>query len=189
MLEIADVTDTAADFQLAVMSLRQADIRSDLNVTEIPSPDKLAKHSLAIAAHVGAESHAAQADAGTGRFVLLNSDTPQEGWGGNFRIICFAKSPLETDIGQDELITDVCWAWLEDSLKSRGAKYTLQAGTITRIISQGYGSMSGQSDHAELELRASWSPTDSNFAAHLEAWQDLLCMMSGLPPESGISRI
>ena len=24
---------------------------------------------------------------------------------------------------------------------------------------------------------------------HLEAWQDLLCMMSGLPPESGISRI
>ena len=32
MLEIADVTDTAADFQLAVMSLRQADVRSDLNV-------------------------------------------------------------------------------------------------------------------------------------------------------------
>jgi hypothetical protein len=73
MLEIADVTDTAADFQLAVMSLRQADIRSDLNVTEIPSPDKLAKHSLALAAHVGAESHAAQADAGTGTLVRMSS--------------------------------------------------------------------------------------------------------------------
>jgi hypothetical protein len=124
------------------MSLRQADVRSDLNVSEIPSPDKLATHSLALAAHVGADSQAGQGDQGTGRFVLLNSDVPQDGWGGNFRVICFAKSPLETDIGQDELITDVCWAWLEDALKARGAGYTLQAGTITRIISQGYGSMS-----------------------------------------------
>jgi hypothetical protein len=189
MVEISDVTDTAADFQLAVMSLRQASIRPELNITEIPSPEKLAKHSVALAANVGADAHENRSDQGTGRFVLLNSDKPQDGWGGHFRVICFAKSPLETDIGQDELITDVCWAWLEDALKNRRAGYTLEAGTITRIISQGYGSISGQSDHAELELRASWSPTDSNFAAHLEAWQDLLCMMSGLPPESGISRI
>jgi hypothetical protein len=189
MLELSDVSDTAADFQLAAMSLRQASIREDVNITEIASPDKMAKHSIALAANVGLDAHDSRSDKGTGRFVLLNSEEPQDGWGGNFRIICFAKSPLETDIGQDEMITDVCWAWLEDSLRSRGAKYTLQAGTITRIISEGYGSISGQSDHAELELRASWSPTDSNFAAHLEAWQDLLCMMSGLPPESGLSRI
>jgi hypothetical protein len=29
-------------------------------------------------------------------------------------------------------------------------------------------------------MRASWSPT-GNFAAHVEAWQDLICMMSGYP--------
>ncbi|MTA92198.1 MAG: DUF3000 family protein, partial [Actinobacteria bacterium] len=40
---------------------------------------------------------------------------------------------------------------------------------------------SNQSDHAELEIRASWSPTNTNAAAHLEAWQDLVCIMSGLP--------
>lgn len=189
MLDLSDVKDTAAEFQLAVMSLRQAQIRSELNVAEIPSPDKLARHSIALAANVGSHSQALQADAGTGRFVLLNSEQPQDGWGGNFRIICFAKSPLETDIGQDEMITDVCWAWLVDALRARGAKYSNEAGTITRVISQGYGSISGQSDHAELELRASWTPSDSNFSAHLEAWQDLLCMMSGLPPEAEIARI
>lgn len=189
MLEISDKTDTTADFQLAVMSLRQASIRDGVNITEIPSPDRIAKYSVALAANIGVDAHDNRSDQGTGRFVLLNSDEVQDGWGGSYRIICFAKSPLETDIGQDELITDVCWAWLEDALKKRGAGYSSEAGTITRIISQGYGSISGHSDHAELELRASWSPTDSNFASHLEAWQDLLCMMSGLPPESGISRI
>lgn len=189
MLEIADVKDTAAEFQLAVLSLRQASIRNELSVTEIPSPDKLAKHSVALSANIGSDAHQLSADQGTGRFVLLNSDTPQEGWGGNFRVICFAKSPLETDIGQDELITDVCWAWLIDALRMRGASFSHEAGTITRIISQGYGSIAGQSDHAELELRASWTPMNSNFAAHLEAWQDLICMMSGLPPEPGIARI
>lgn len=189
MLELSDVKETAAEFQLAVMSLRQATIREDLNITEIPSPDKLARHSIALSANVGVDAHQMSADQGTGRFVLLNSDQPQEGWGGNFRIICFAKSPLETDIGQDEMITDVCWAWLMDALRVRGANFENEAGTITRIISQGFGSIAGQSDHAELELRASWTPTGSNYASHLEAWQDLLCMMSGLPPEPGIARI
>lgn len=189
MIEISDKSETTADFQLAVLSLRQANVRDGVNIIEIPSPDKIAKYSVALAANIGSDAHENHGDQGTGRFVLLNSDEPQDGWGGNFRIICFAKSPLETDIGQDELITDVCWAWLEDALKSRGAGYANEAGTITRIISQGYGSISGHSDHAELELRASWSPTENNFASHLEAWQDLLCMMSGLPPESGITRI
>ena len=189
MIEISDVKDTAADFQLAVSSLRQGQIRSGLNLTEIPSPANLATHAVAIAANVGAEAHKITADQGTGRFVLLHSDQPQDGWGGNFRVICYAKSPLETDIGADELITDVCWAWLMDSLKAKGAGFGNEAGTITRIISSGYGAIEGQSDHAELEIRASWSPTDDNFASHLEAWQDLLCMMSGLPPESGLSRI
>ncbi|MFM7014286.1 MAG: DUF3000 domain-containing protein [Actinomycetota bacterium] len=187
MLEISDVKETAAEFQLAVMSLRQANIRPELEITEIPSPDRLAKHSLALAAQIGGGKN--DLERGSGRFVLLNSDAPQDGWGGNFRIVCFAKSPLETDIGADEMITDVCWAWLIDALERRGAHYQAEAGTITRVISQGFGSIADQSDHAELELRASWSPTDSNFSAHLEAWQDLMCMMSGLPPEPGMSRI
>ena len=99
MIEISEKSDTTADFQLAVLSLRQATIREGVNITEIPSPDKIAKYSVALAANIGNDAHETHSDQGTGRFVLLNSDEPQEGWGGNFRIICFAKSPLETDIG------------------------------------------------------------------------------------------
>ena len=37
-------------------------------------------------------------------------------------------------------------------------------------------------DHAELEIRASWTPTDGRIDRHFQAWQDLICMLSGLPP-------
>ena len=57
MLEISDKTDTTADFQLAVMSLRQASIREGVNVTEIPSPEKIAKYSVALAANIGVDAH------------------------------------------------------------------------------------------------------------------------------------
>lgn len=189
MLEISDVTESAAEFQLAVMSLRQAQLRKDISVVEIASPERLAKHSIALSAEVGLEPSSHISKHGSGRFVLLNSDSPQEGWGGNFRIIIFGKAPLESDLAKDSQITEVAWYWLTDALRNRGAAFSHEAGTVTRIISQGYGAIAGQDDHGELELRASWSPTDSNFAAHVEAWQDLLAMMSGLPPENGLAQI
>jgi hypothetical protein len=94
--------------------------------------------------------------------------------------VAFAKSPLETEIGSDEEISEVAWAWLMEALRNRGAEFSHEAATITRVISSGFGSLANQSHHAELEMRASWSPL-GNFAAHMEAWQDLVCMMSGYP--------
>ena len=94
-------------------------------------------------------------------------------------MITFAKSPLETNIGADELISDVAWAWLTEALQNRHADYIAEAGTATRIISSGYGSLATQADHAELEVRASWSPKSYEIGQHLEAWQDLVCIMSG----------
>jgi hypothetical protein len=64
-------------------------------------------------------------------------------------------------------------------MSNHQAEFTAEAGTTTRVISVGHGSIAAQKQHAELELRASWCPTGTNFAAHLEAWQDLICMMSG----------
>ena len=85
-------------------------------------------------------------------------------------------------MASDVQISDVSWDWLTESLARHGADFDHEAGTATRIISSGFGSLSGQSDHAELELRASWSPLGGEMAAHLEAWQDLVCVMSGFPP-------
>lgn len=181
MIEIELPEGTAAEFRLAVDSLRSASIREELAIEQIPAPSKLATHAVAFAANVDSKATGVASDLGTGRFVLLWDPTEQESWQSRFRIICFAKSPLETDIGADEQISDVAWAWLTEALENRRAHYLAAAGTATRVISSGYGSLSGQSDHAELEMRASWSPTDTNAQSHIEAWQDLVCIMSGFP--------
>ena len=179
MIEISVETESAV-FAEAVSSLTRAVLRPELTLSQIPAPSKLAKNAVAFAADVSDEHLSEHSDAGTGRFVLLHDDLPNEQWGSNFRIVAFAKSPLETLIGADEMISEVAWAWLMDALENRGASFSHEAGTTTRIISSGFGSLANQSDHAELEMRISWSPT-GDFARHLEAWQDLICMMSGYP--------
>ena len=160
--------------------LALAEVRSELSLEQIPAPKNLAEDAIAFTADMTTATKGEHTDLGTGRFVLLHQPTTQDQWGGNFRIIAFAKSPLETFIGADEMISEVAWSWLTDALANRGATVSHTAGTATRVISTGFGSLSGQSDHAELELRASWTPID-NFHHHLEAWQDLICMMSGFP--------
>lgn len=179
MIEIDFDQDASADFKLAALSLRDADVRPEVKIVQIEAPQNLARHALAFSCDVDPESTSAKIDLGTGRFVLLWDDLPQENWSTNFRVICFAKSPLETDIGFTDESSDLAWAWLVTAMSNHQAEFTAEAGTTTRVISVGHGSIAAQKQHAELELRASWCPTGTNFAAHLEAWQDLICMMSG----------
>ena len=177
-MDISVSPDVAPEFQAAVDALRSAEIREEIHLKQIEEPEKLATHAIAFSAHI-IEELATPADAGTGRFVLLWEPDMQEQWGSRFRVVCFAKSPLETNIGADELGSDIAWAWLTDSLSNRQAEYGNAAGTATRIISSGYGSLATQADHAELEVRASWSPKSYEVGSHLEAWQDMVCIMSG----------
>lgn len=181
MIDVEIDEGAPAEFRIAVESLRAASVRDELVLQQIDAPGKLAKHEVAFSANIDAASTDVATDLGTGRFVLLWDPEEPEPWGSRFRVITFAKSPLETDIGADEQIADVAWAWLTEALQNRHANFIAEAGTATRIISSGYGALSNQSDHAELEIRASWSPVDTNANAHLEAWQDLVCIMSGLP--------
>jgi hypothetical protein len=190
MIDIENDANAAPTFQAAVEGLRQASQRSELELVQIAAPAQTAKHAIAFAASISLGSSSDSGDRGTGRFVLLHETEPQEQWGGNFRVVCFAKSPLETEIGADEVISDISWAWLNEALAQRDAEFTLASATVTRVISTGYGALEDQSDHAELEMRASWSPTGSNFVSHIEAWQDLICMMSGYPTlPQGVSHI
>ena len=139
-------------FASAIEALRQATVRTELNLEQIPAPAKLAPDAVAFAASVHSLEAGDSLDLGTGRFVLLHDPKPQDQWGGNFRIVAFAKSPLETFIGAESMITEVAWSWLHDALHQRGAQFSHEAGTATRVISQGFGSLSGHSDHAELCL-------------------------------------
>ena len=151
-------------------------------MTEIAAPATLAPWSFALAADVTPARHGSDSDLGTGRFVLLYDPEGPEAWGGQFRVICFAQAPLETEMGVDPFLADVAWSWLVDALDTRGARYGSASGTATRILSTGFGELEAQGDGAQIELRASWTPTDHDVAAHVEGWGELLCMLAGLPP-------
>lgn len=162
--------------------MRAASTRSELVVTEIPAPGKLAPYSVALAADVTPARHARDSELGTGRFILLFDPAAPEAWGGQFRVVCYAQAPLETDIGVDPFLADVAWSWLVDALDARGAQYTSASGTATRILSTGFGELVSQGDGAQIELRASWTPVDHDVSSHVEGWGELLCMLAGLPP-------
>ena len=184
---LLDVSDTAtglppAIFTAAAESVRSAVLRSDLQISEIPAPSALAPWALALAADVTPARHDSDSDHGTGRFVLLHDPVASESWGGEFRIICFAQAPLETEMGVDPFLADVAWSWLVDALGSHGATYTSASGTATRILSTGFGELQAQGDGAQIELRASWTPAGHDMSAHVQGWAELVCMLAGLPP-------
>ncbi|HJA03593.1 MAG TPA: DUF3000 domain-containing protein [Candidatus Microbacterium stercoravium] len=169
-------------FEAAAERLRSATFRDDLAVRQIPSPTGLAPDSIAFAADVRPDSHG-DSPFGTGRFILLHDPAEPDAWDGAWRIVTFAQAPLEPEIGTDPLLADVAWSWLTDALAERGAACRALAGTATKTVSRGFGSLASQGDGAQIELRASWSP-DEPSPAHIDAWAELVCMLAGLPPGS-----
>lgn len=174
---------TAASFDDVVTDVRETVLRSDFSVREIPAPSGLAPHALALAGDVRPEEPGADSAYGTGRFILLQDPAAPAPWNGAWRIVCFAQAPLEPEIGTDALLADVAWSWLTDALAGHAAAYHSPSGTATKTLSKGFGSLAEEGDGAQIELRASWSPTD-NPRAHVEAWAELVCMLAGLPPGS-----
>jgi len=171
-------------FVRAVASVRSAQPRAEVEVTDIPAPGGLAAHSLALAADVRPTRQGIDSVLGTGRFVLLYDPDEPDAWGGPFRVVAYAQAPLETEIGIEPFIAEVAWSWLIDALDTRRARYTAASGTATKMLSTGFGELAEQGDAAQLELRASWSPLGPDMTPHVEAWCELLCMLAGLPPSS-----
>ncbi|MET0805719.1 MAG: DUF3000 domain-containing protein [Lacisediminihabitans sp.] len=188
MPENLDGPAVPAAFTAALAAVRRAALRPELVLTEIPAPGSLAPYSIALAADVTPARHAEDSELGTGRFILLYDPAGSDAWGGQFRVVCFAQAPLETEIGLDPFLADVTWSWLVDALDARGAKYIAASGTATKILSTGYGELESQGDGAIIELRASWTPLGHEVTSHVESWGELLCMLAGLPPAAeGVS--
>jgi hypothetical protein len=180
--ESARAAAVPALFGQALQAVHDATTRPELVLTEIPAPTGLAPHAIALAGDVRPARHGVDSLLGTGRFVLLYDPDSPEAWGGTFRVVCFAQAPLETDIGLDPFVAGVAWSWLEDALAARSAVYGAASGTATKVLSTGFGELAGQSDGAQLELRASWTPAPDSIAASVEGWSELLCLLAGLPP-------
>lgn len=181
------ISDSAV-FEEARRSVASATLRGDLIVSEIPSPTEVAPYAIALAGDVRQKIHGEDSELGTGRFILLHDPEGQAAWDGDFRVVCFAQAPLETDIGTDPFLAEVTWSWLTEALETRGADYIAASGTATTIVSSGFGELADQGTGAKVELRASWTPTDLDFGKHVEGWGELLCMLAGLPPAAeGVS--
>jgi len=179
------------EFRQAVAQLEtglaaQRELRPDLAFDAEPPPRRLAPLAHAVAATVSPDD-GAEAEIGSGKFVLLFDGAGQLGWDGKYRIIGYVRAELEPEMAADPLINAVGWSWLTEALDVHCSGYRKISGTVTIVVTQGFGSKQGEATSTEFELRASWSPVlaengSAELDGHVAAWCDLLCAASGLPP-------
>ena len=169
--------------------------RSEILLEEIPAPQRLAPFAYAVSADLTdprmIDADGELEDIATGRFVLLHDPAGQETWEGNFRCVTFVRSALETEMEADPLLPDVGWSWFIDALKSSGADYVATSGTVTRVMSASYGQLSTSDESSEIEIRASWTPTNpTELLKHVGAWLELMASAAGLAPiPEGVSSL
>lgn len=174
--------DASAAFDAAARQVASAQLRPEIRLTEVPAPTRVAPYALALTAEVVPAHHEEDEELASGRFVLLHDPATPEPWAGQWRVVSFARAELEPETATDPLLGEVGWSWLVDSLREEGADFTAEGGTVTRVVSESFAALSDRASSVEMEVRASWTPTNDDFGAHLRAWGALLCTIAGLPP-------
>ncbi|WP_435300198.1 DUF3000 domain-containing protein [Timonella sp. A28] len=192
-----------AEFMAALMSLRGSVVRPEISVEEIPAPRGIAPFSVAlegelsdlsllsVASNVAPDEDFSESDElpVTGKFIVLHDPHRPASWQSDFRVVVLVRAQIDQEIGSDPLLTQVAWSWLNEAFQYCGAEYHNLAGTVTRTVSETLGDISPAQHRAQLEIRASWSPTfsktaegiDLDLGPHLSTWSNLLCASIGLP--------
>ena len=198
----AEATFAAA--MAAFMAGRAAQGERDLLFEDVPAPKRLAPFATAIAATVQRDG----SDVAWGRLVLLYDPDGQEGWDGVFRLVAYIRAEVEPEIAADPLLGEVGWSWLSEALDAHVPGYAVPSGTVTRVITEGFGAKRDEIPLTGFELRASWSPAapasgkgrkgskaragaktpaggdleSLDLSAHISAWCDCLGAAAGLEP-------
>ena len=144
------------EFRAAVESMRAARLRPEVFCEEMPAPQRIAPHAFALSADVTVDG----TDIGTGRIILLHDPDGNEAWDGTFRCVAYARAEIEVDMITDPMLAEVGWSWLTEALDAHGASYTAASGTVTRVATESFGGMAEDDGTAQIEIRASWTPTD-----------------------------
>jgi hypothetical protein len=182
-------SDAPAQFAAAAISLTEPALRSELETSQIPAPDRIAPWALAFAAQAPNPADTPM-NRGVGRIVFLHDPEQFDVWGSNMRVIAYGKSPLENDMGVEEDVAHYWWSELMRALNTHGATFTNEAGTVTKMSSTGMGSLANDPNSSEVEIRASWSPTDDDLGKHFAAWQDIIASMAGFGMDGeGVTRL
>jgi len=160
-----------------------AEVRDDLDFEDWPAPKRLAPHAVAFAVTAYRDGQ----EAGTGRLILLHDTAGQEGWTGTFRVVAQVHADVEEEMAADPLLGEVGWSWLTDALDLHAPGYGAPSGTVTRVITEGYGTKSDEPLSTGFELRASWCPDDEEIedevCGAVLALSDLLAAAAGLPAQ------
>lgn len=170
------VTNAHDAFTEALSGLRSLSLRPEISYSEIPAPSRLAPHSVALSAEIVDQ---AGDDLASGRLIVLHDPDGVDEWDGDFRIVCFARGPIEHELSSDPMLTDIGWSWLIECL--HGLEYRCLGGTVTRTDSVSYADLADRPQEGLIEIRASWTPSGS-IVDHAHAWADLLTQTAGLPP-------
>jgi hypothetical protein len=209
--------EASATFSAAVAGLRACQdqvrqIRPELSFEDVPAPRTLAPFATAVGAVIRLDG----TEVASGRFVLLYDPAGQRGWAGPLRVIVYIRAELEPEIAEDPMVGQVAWSWLTEALDARTAGYAEPSGTVTRVVTEGFGAKREEPPATGFELRASWSPvidavpaargrarsagagtaepgedgTPDELGGHLAAWCGTLCAAAGLPPlAAGVSAL
>jgi hypothetical protein len=199
-----------ATFAAAVTAFQQGrddQAHRSLAFEDVPPPKRLAPYATAIAAAVQRDG----SDVAWGRLVLLYDPDGQEGWEGVFRLVAYIRAEVEPEIAADPLLGEVGWSWLSEALDHQVPGYAQPSGTVTRVITEGFGAKRDELPLTGFELRASWSPAPPggpgrtagrkrpgrtagasgrgqpdldvlDLPAHIAAWCDCLSAAAGLEP-------
>ena len=181
-------TPAEAAFATAVAALQAgrdevAEVRDDMEVEDWPAPKRLAPQAAAIAATAFRDG----AEAGTARLMLLHDADGRGGWTGPFRVVIQVNADVDEEMAADPLLGEVGWSWLTDALDLHAPGYGAPSGTVTRVITEGYGAKQDEPQATAFELRASWCPADDQLDDELSgavlAWADVLAAAAGLPSQ------
>src|SRR5580704_13318464 len=192
-VEDSSAEATFAAALAAFLAGREAQRRRDLLLEDVPAPKRLAPYATAMAATV----RRGEADVAWGRLVLLYDPDGQQGWDGVFRLVAYVRADVEPEMAADPLLGEVGWSWLSEALDAHVPGYAVPSGTVTRVITEGFGAKRDEVPLTGFELRASWSPAGPggpwgpvgisdldtlDLSAHIAAWCDCLTTAAGLEP-------
>ena len=170
-------------FREAVAALQSVRPRREVLLEPMRAPQRLAPWSYAVSCEVSGPADVLA----SGRLVLLHDPDGQDGWDGVLRLVMYVRAELDRELATDPFLPAVGWSWLTDALDLHAPGYGAPSGTVTRVITEGYGAKSDEPPSTGFELRASWCPADDEIedevCGAVLAWSDVLAAAAGLPAQ------
>ena len=174
--------EVPAPFRAALESLAGVRARPEIELEPIPAPARLAPHAFAVGAHVVEGEGEDEIEIASARFILLYDPAGHDAWHGTMRCVGYLSASTDEEMVDDTMFSEVAWSWLTDALGENGAAHHAVGGTVTRTASTRFGELAGPEHSVDVEMRASWTASDTDLDRHLLAWLEVVGTAAGLPP-------